>query len=244
MYGSEEWHRKDKRRQCRVPLPVYGYRNGRSMYVDITTSDKGIDSSVLNQSHFKESHSNARLTMSPEQEGKPPYPLNLHQELQHGHRNMGWPRIVNDPELFPATANPLRMDSTQVAEIPRGEPSSRPYPANAIDWTPTQQYERNRAVLPGMQPRDAGGMDSSIVVKYGVGYHDLNTRHPDDKGTRGGLSISSHGAAKAMKKQMKKLYKLTPPDYGLHTSIELLPQGVLRGTQDSISLRKFYAARA
>ncbi len=38
---------------CRIPLPVYGKANGRSLYADITMSTKGQDSFVLRQTAWK-----------------------------------------------------------------------------------------------------------------------------------------------------------------------------------------------
>jgi len=47
VYGTKEWHHKNKGRKCVVPLPIHGVHNGRGpLGVDIEKSNKRLDSEV------------------------------------------------------------------------------------------------------------------------------------------------------------------------------------------------------
>jgi len=137
----------------------------------------------------------------------------------------------------------MKRDSQSMPTIPRGPWEEQPYPANAKDWAPKDQHRRNKVVLPGMAPSDAGGFDSSILVKFGVGYNNLTTAHPTDQGTRGGIAIAPY--EKAVQKHIRKLERSNAQGLGRQSNIEIVSQGQQRGHGgDSYHLRKHAFGRS
>ena len=176
--------------------------------------------------------------MKPGVESQPPYPIyRAAKRVDNGL----WPKKDLQPELVPASLNPMKRDSQSMPKIPRGPWEEQVFPGNARDWAPKDQRSRNKRVLPGMQPTDAGGCDSSILLKYGVGYNNLQTAHPTDTGTRGGISTEAY--EKIVKQHTKRLSLLpwTQQNAGRQVSVEILPQSC---PQDSSNLRKHAFGRA
>lgn len=230
VYGTREWHHKNKGRKCVVPMPIHGVHNGRGLGVDLEKSNKRLDSEVWKTMHFMELHKNEELLVKPGVEDLAPYPI-----YRAAPRNTegAWPKKEAKPELVPATLNPMKRDSQSMPNIPRGPWHEQPYPANAIDWSPKDQAARNKMVLPGMAPSDAGGYDSSILIKYGFGYNNLKTAHPTDKGTRGGIAIGPY--EKKVKKHMRKLQRSKAEPLGRTSNVEIISA---KAPTDSMHLRK------
>ena len=85
--------------------------NGRSVFIDINRSDKRLDSTVLAGMHFRELHHNEDTLVRPGVEKDRPYPMNLSDKVDQ-RKSAIWPKMMIDPEIFPATVNPMKMDSS------------------------------------------------------------------------------------------------------------------------------------
>jgi len=245
VYGTQEWHRRiakgSMRKATRVPVPTHGKANARSLYAPYAVGEKAMDSSFLNGENWVEVHRNEGRFVS-EQCNQSPYPLMRGVPRSH----LGaWgddqpkPKRATNPELFPATLNPLRMDSTLVIECPRGPVDERPFPANARDYAPKTRQDRVRRTMPDFQPQCGRQWDSHNLRKWNVGYNDLHTRHELDRGSRAGMPIAQTEAQ--MQKHLAILHKYAPSAKDSSCHVEIVSQNTSH--LDSRLLHKHNAAR-
>jgi len=241
VFGTPAWKRKSHAHHSALPLAVHGKKNGRDFYKPHDScAPKSIDSRFLGQFHELD----PRAAVSEESE-EPPYPLNRsHDYMKHRvssakpSKHKDWHGHIVQPELYSASANPLRMDSTTVPPCPRGPQEERLFPGNCINRDFTQAEQIVQKVSEGLIPHCFRHTDSMLSSKYSLGWK--KTPYEVTGLQKDGLQENMD-----MKTQLKWLdpkkfeehFKKNPDTYGRRSEPGLLPQGA--SNFDSSSLSKY-----